>query len=325
MISQEAVTTKDQRTSREDRPRIAGLRTFIRDVGEGPPVLLINGLGAHTDMWVHLEQRLVGNRVVSFDAPGTGKSQTPLAPLTIPGLAWFAGKVLDHVGLDRADVLGYSMGGIVAQQLAIQSPHRVRRLVLVATSVGLGVIPGTLTTVLNLATPLRFHVPWVYRRTFAGLAGGRARHDPDWVRQHLHVRMEGAPSTMGYLNQLAAMVWTTLPWLAHVQHPALVVVGDDDPLIPLANGMLLTHRLPHARGFLAAGEGHMMLMDADSAVFGPIREFLAVEQHTDADAWRSGFCADDHQLQQAIEATFRQAQPWGAVSAIVRRLTPTSP
>lgn len=308
---------------RVSRPRIAGLRLLVREAGEGPAVLLINGLGAHTAMWAHLERRLVrhGHRVVSFDIAGSGESQTPPVPLTVPGLAWFSARVLDHVGVDQADVLGYSMGGIVAQQLAIQSPRRVRRLVLVATSVGIGVIPGNLATVLHLASPLRFYVPSLYRRTFASLAGGRARHDPEWVSEHLDVRLDSAPSALGYMTQLVGMTWSTLPWLSRVQHPVLVVAGDDDPLIPLANAMLLTHRLPRARGFLAQGEGHMMLMDGDSAALQPIQEFLTAEHHTDVDVWRHGFVADKDDVQRAVGATLRQAQPWGVVGAVVRRLT----
>ncbi len=310
--------TDESRVARTSHPRIDGIRTHVRDVGSGPVVLLVNGLGAHTRMWTNLEERLVGHRVVAFDAPGTGESQTPPTPLTIPALARFAVRVLDHVGVERADVLGYSMGGVVAQQLAVQSPQRVRRLVLVATSVGLGTVPGRLRVMLNLATPLRYRSPWVYRRTIAGLVGGRARTDPGWVEEHGEIRLSQAPTTRGYLSQLAGMTWTTLPWLGGVEHPALVVVGDDDPLIPVANALLLTNRLPHARGVVVAGEGHLMLMDERSAAFSPIEEFLGAERHDQTEVWQRGFVADDAQLEAAIRATRGQAQPWGVTGALLR-------
>jgi poly(3-hydroxyoctanoate) depolymerase len=310
--------TDEPRRARVTFPRIRGVRTHVRDVGEGPAVLLINGLGAHTRMWHNLEERLVGHRVVAFDAPGTGESQTPPTPLTIPVLARFATDVLDHVGVGRADVLGYSMGGVVAQQLAIQSPERVRRLVLVATSVGLGTVPGNLRVMLSIATPLRYKSPWVYRRTIAGLVGGRARTDPRWVEEHGEIRLSRAPTMRGYVSQLAGMTWSTLPWLGRVEHPALVVVGDDDPLIPVANALLLTNRLRHARGVVVEGEGHLMLMDEDSAAFEPITEFLGAARHEDASAWRRGFVADDAQLEAAIRATRGQAQPWGVSGAFLR-------
>lgn len=310
--------TREARPARVTFPRIGGLRTHVRDVGEGPAVLLVNGLGAHTRMWGHLEERLLGHRVISFDAPGTGESQTPPAPLTIPILARFAGRVLDHVGVDRADVLGYSMGGVVAQQMAVQSPGRVRRLVLVATSVGLGTVPGNLRVMLGIATPLRYMSPWVYRRTISGLVGGRARTDPAWVDRHGEIRLSQAPSVRGYFSQLAGMTWSTLPWLGRVQQPTLVVIGDDDPLIPVANALLLTNRLPEARGVVAPGEGHLMLMDEDSAAFEPIAEFLGAERHDATATWQRGFVADDAQLQAAIRATRGQAQPWGVTGAFMR-------
>src|SRR4051794_20910420 len=117
--------------------RVGGVRLHVREVGRGgPPVLLINGLGAHTAMWEHLEQALSGLHLIEFDAPGVGQSPAPPFPVTIPALAWLAKRVLEATGVNRADVLGYSMGGLVAQQLAISTPRLVRRLVLVATSCG---------------------------------------------------------------------------------------------------------------------------------------------------------------------------------------------
>src|SRR5438105_15774061 len=95
-----------------------GLWIHVREVGEGPPVLLINGVGASTAMWACLEEALAGFRVISFDAPGAGRSAAPLLPVSIPRVARLAALVLDATGVERADVIGYSMGGIVAQQLA---------------------------------------------------------------------------------------------------------------------------------------------------------------------------------------------------------------
>lgn len=303
-------------------PRLGGLRLHVRDVGEGPVVLLVNGLGAATPMWRHLEAKLVGRRVLSFDAPGTGQSQTSPVPVAIPTLAWLATKVLDHAGVDRADVLGYSMGGIVAQQLAAQDPDRVRRLVLVGTSVGLGTVPGTLGPMLNIATPLRYKYPWFYRRTIAGLAGGRARGDAAWVEAHGELRMRSTPSLLGYVSQVGAMTWTTLPVLSRITHPTLVVAGDDDPLVPPANAFLLTHRLPCARALILADEGHLMLMDDRSGAFAPIHDFLAADPVEASMAWQNGFVADDVALRSAIRGTRRQAQPWGVVGAALRGTFP---
>jgi len=126
------------RREHEESVRLSGNRLLVRDVGEGPPILLVNGLGAHTAMWATLESTLRDFRVISFDAPGAGRSPSPRLPMSLKRLARLATHVMDHFEVDRADVLGYSMGGMIVQQLCADAPERVRRAVLVATSPGVG-------------------------------------------------------------------------------------------------------------------------------------------------------------------------------------------
>lgn len=189
--------------TRERSLRLGGVRLNVREVGEGPPVLLINGIGTHTAMWAPLERALHGFHLVEFDAPGTGQSATPRHPVTIPALAWLAGRVLEAAEVERADLVGYSMGGLVAQQLAVSEPSLVRRLVLVGTSCGWGGVPGTLGPMLNIVTPLRYWSPDFYRRTIGNLAGGRARRDLEWVERHGKLRLLHPPTVRGYLGQVS--------------------------------------------------------------------------------------------------------------------------
>jgi poly(3-hydroxyoctanoate) depolymerase len=303
--------------------RIGGLRLHVRDVGDGPPVLLINGLGTHTAMWEPLERALGDFRILAFDAPGTGRSSTPPYPVTIPALAWLARSVLDRVGVERADVLGYSMGGLITQQLAVAAPERVRRLVFVGTSCGWGGVPGGLGPMLNIATPLRYWSPAFYRRTIGGMVGGRARHDREWVEQHGAMRLRHPPTASGYFGQVLSISgWSGLPLLHRIRQPALVVSGDDDPLVPAANAALLANRLGDARMLVAPGEGHLLLMDPQSAVLEPIRDFLAAGSLAEAPVWREAQVVSDEDARAAIAAARRQAQPWGAVSAMLRAAWP---
>jgi len=123
-------------------PLVPGLRVSMRVQGEGDPLLLINGMTRPLESWDPFTRELHGRTVVSFDAPGVGRSPTPLRPVSIAELAALAVAVLDAAGLDDADVLGFSHGGAVAQQLARDVPDRVRRLILVSTSCGVGATPG---------------------------------------------------------------------------------------------------------------------------------------------------------------------------------------
>jgi pimeloyl-ACP methyl ester carboxylesterase len=313
-------------SARERTVAIEGVDIHVRDVGEGPPVLLVNGLGAHTAMWQVLENALHGFRLIEFDAPGTGRSATPRMPLGVSGLARVAAGVLDAAGVERADVLGYSMGGIITQQLAVDAPDRVRRIVLVATSCGLGSVPSNTIAMLNIATPLRFMSPAFYNRTIGGMVGGRARHDTEWVREHGALRLRYAPSARGYFGQIVSMSgWSSLPKLSRISHPTLVVGGEDDPLSPPANALMLARALPQARALLAAGEGHLLLMDADSITHEPIRGFLAAPSLAQEPMWRNGWVVTDAEVRAAIPPARRQAQPLGAIGALARRAWPASP
>lgn len=257
---------------------LEGVRIHLREVGDGPPVLLINGLGANTGVWGTLEQALHGFRLIEFDAPGTGRSETPRQTPSIPDLARLATRVLDTVGVERADVLGYSLGGIVAQQLAVDAPDRVRRLVLVATGVGKGGVTGDARSLLHILVPVRYLSARLYASSIGDLTGGRARRDRAWAEAMSADRVQLPPRMRGYFGQLRSVSrWSGLPLLPHIEQPTLVVAGDDDPLTPIGNARLLADGIPNAELLVAPGEGHLMPVDPDSAVLEPIRRFLAAE------------------------------------------------
>lgn len=117
-------------------------------------------------------------------------------------------------------------------------------------------------------------------------------------------------------------MWTSLTLLHRISQPTLLVAGEDDPLVPPANALLLARRLQNARVLIAADEGHLLLMDPDSAVLEPIHEFLAAVSLDEAKVWQDAKVATDDDVRAAIAATRRQAQPWGLVSAVLRRLSP---
>ena len=305
----------------ERRARVGGTELLVRSIGEGPPVVLFNGIGAHVEMWRPLERALSGLRVVSFDAPGTGRSRALPVPATMGRLATLAEGLFDALGLERADVLGYSLGGALAQQFAVQAPERVRRLVLAATLPGWGGVPGELPALLALATPLRYRSRTYYERTAGTIAGGRARRDHAHVQRLWRDRSGHSPSLRGYAHQLVAgMLFSSLRWLERIRAPTLVLTGDDDPLVPVSNALLMASRIPRARVCLVRGEGHFLLLDDHSPALAAIGEFLTAERLDDAPAWRSAIQPDAAQLRQQLRADGLGALPWGAVSALVRQV-----
>jgi pimeloyl-ACP methyl ester carboxylesterase len=193
-------------------------------------------------------------------------------------------RTLQALGYDQVDVLGVSFGGVLAQQLAHQAPKRVRRLVLAATAAGvpfLGGVPGSPRALLALATPRRYQSPDYYRRIAGALYGGEARRDPDSLLHGSIARFSEAPSLVGYLEQLYAIsFWTGVPWLWHLRQPTLVLAGDDDPIVPVVNGKILTRIIPHARLEIIRGGGHLFLLERPTEIATLVADFLEVKRAT---------------------------------------------
>jgi hypothetical protein len=174
---------------------------------------------------------------------------------------------------------------------------------------------------LNVSTPLRYLNDDLYRRTIGQLAGGRARTDARWVDQHGEVRLRYRPSIRGYGKQVIALAgWSGLPILPEIGTSTLVVTGDDDPLTPVVNSMLMAHLLPEGRLVVIPGEGHLMLLDDHSAVHEKVREYFEAEDLTTAPVWLDASRVDDRQMKTALSGKGLQIQPWpwGPVGSYLR-------
>jgi len=268
--------SRDQATIRFVDVDGVRLRTSTR--GSGPPVLLITGIGASLDVGAPFERELAARRlqVISFDAPGVGQSTAYAWPRRMGGVAGTVRRMVEALGHRRVDVFGVSLGGVVAQQLAHQAPHLVHRLVLAATGPGLGGVPGSPRVLLSLSTPRRYYNPDYFRRTAGRIYGGIARHDPDALLHGSVARFVERPSMRGYLGQMYAITgWTSLPWLHRLRQPTLVLAGDDDPIVPLANGRILARRIPRASLHIVRGGGHLFLLERPAEVAALVADFLA--------------------------------------------------
>ena len=250
------------------------IRTSVR--GSGRPLLLVTGLGASLELAEPFERELAarGRQVISFDAPGIGGSTPYRSPRRMPGLVRTITGMLDALGYDEVDVFGVSLGGVVAQQLAKQAPHRVRGLVLAATAPGVGGMPGAPSALLHLTTPRRYRDPEHYLRIAGNIYGGMARTDPRRLLRTVVGRVR-PPSAIGYLGQLYAITgWSSMPWLHTLRQPTLVISGDDDPIIPLINGRILAWRIPDATLHVVRGGGHLFILERPADIAGLVTSFL---------------------------------------------------
>jgi len=305
----------------EDRVTLRGSKILVRSHGKGDPVLLINGVGSHTGMWRPIEDRWRDRQVISFDAPGVGRSPGRLVPTSIKGISEVALAVLDHLEIEQCDVLGYSLGGTVAQTLALNHPQRVRRLVLAATSCGYGLVPGRWSSVVHLYNPLRYYSKLYYQTTIGPMAGGQARNDPMFIERHGQLRRTHRPNVLGYYMQMAAISsWSSLGWLKDIQVPTLVVTGDDDPLIPPVNSYLLARRIPEARLLVSPGDGHLILFDSESPALARILEFLQADLLSDSATWGEALEVTEGDEKSALSQTAPGSFPFGLCHSAYRRL-----
>jgi poly(3-hydroxyalkanoate) depolymerase len=253
------------------------LRVAHRGKG-GTPLLLVHGIGAHIDMWGPLERVLGGREVIAFDAPGTGGSPSLTWPRRMDGLAEIVRDLIDTLGHEQVDVLGVSFGGALAQELARRYPDRVRRLILCSTSAGIVCVPPKPLALALVMTPARYYHPALFRFIMPRLAGGRTARDPSRLADQLEARLSRPPDLIGYVSQLyAASGWTSAHYLHRLSQPTLVIAGDDDRMIPLANARFLAHRIPDARLRVVRGGGHAFLLDEPESVVEDIDAFLDQE------------------------------------------------
>jgi len=255
-----------------------GHRIHVVDSGRGEPLLLVPGLGNNVDMWKPFMDQFRERRIVRLEAPGTGLSSTPAQPVRIPELSDMLAAILDECCIEWADVVGFSYGGAVAQQFAHDHPARVRRLVLAATFCGVGSVPGSQAAMMSLATPLRYYSPSYYNRTAQMTSGGVTGRDSSVRHWMIQERRRHPPSSVGYTMQLLGILgWSSRSFLHEIPHETLVICGDDDPLVPVANGRMLASLIPRAQLEVVERGGHLLLWDDAKNVSRRIRRFLNSE------------------------------------------------
>jgi poly(3-hydroxyalkanoate) depolymerase len=252
------------------------LRVAVRPGGRRRvPLLLINGIGASLDLLQPFVDELEPSlEVIRFDPPGVGGSALPAFPYRFSGLCRLIAGMLSELGYDSVDVLGISWGGGVAQHFAAFHRDRCRRLVLVSTATGALMVPAKPAVLIRMATPRRYADRGYLERVAPLLYGGTARTDPARVAAAMHAHSR-VGSSRGYLLQLGAGAgWTSLPFLPLLRQRTLVMSGDDDPIIPLANARLMRRLIPDSRLHVYPG-GHLGLVTEAAELAPVVDEFLA--------------------------------------------------
>jgi 3-oxoadipate enol-lactonase len=246
----------------------------IEEGAPGEPVMMIMGLAASARMWYRLVPWLrPRHRVILLDNRGTGHSERVRGRLTMAGLAADAMAVLDDAGVASAHVIGASMGGMIAQHIALDHRDRVRSLVLACTTPGgrSGAPPwrmlaaSTLRPLLGSRRTFPLVAPLLY-------ASETRRERPDRLREDLERRIQDSTSAITMYAQMGAIAGhDTRARLAELEGlPTLVVHGLEDSLIPPDRARDLARLIPGAQLELIPACGHILGTDAEEATAGAI-------------------------------------------------------
>ncbi len=258
--------------------RTNGIDLFYEVQGEGAPLLLIAGFACDHAIWSLVVPALAAyRRVIVFDNRGVGQSSGGDCPLSINQMAEDAVALLNAIGVGPVDVAGHSMGGLIAQELAIAHPERARSLLLLSACSQLderskAIIDswGDLPRLVDAVTMTRLILPWMYTSAFFERLGAIEQVITEILNSPF------LPGAQGIFHQCRAISdYHYSMGLAELSCPTLVVAGREDILIPLALSEQLARTIRGARLMVLEATGHGMLIESPGAVAKAILDFLS--------------------------------------------------
>jgi len=260
--------------------KVNGIDLYYEAQGEGEPLLLIMGYGSNSGHWFVILPRLAARfKTITFDNRGAGRSGKPEAPYTADMMVGDAVGLLDALGIESAHVFGVSMGGMIAQEIALRHPSRVKKLVLGCTSCGgnhaIGSTPEAKAFLFNPERAklsdeerARSTVPWLWNQDFID------KH-PEAVERYVKTTTQYPTPVHGYMSQANfVLLHDTYERLPQIEIPALVMTGARDRLIPPQNSRILASRIKGAELAVFEQAGHGFISDTADESSERIIRFL---------------------------------------------------
>jgi len=254
------------------------LKMYYEVHGEGEPLLLIRGLGSTCDGFKAQVEGLSPHfRVISFDNRCVGRTDQPQQAFTIADMADDTAALLDSLDVESAHVFGVSLGGMVAQELALRHPARVRRLVLACTHAGPRTAARSPEWAVRLFDESRDMPRADALKHSVRLLFARKTIDerPELIEETLAVMANNNQPKSSYLLQLGAvMQHDTFDRLAQITHPTLVLTGTEDTLVDPDNSRLMAERIPGARVLEFEDTGHVFFTEKAAEVNRALVDFF---------------------------------------------------
>ena len=266
---------------------VRGRPVNVLDIGDGPVVVFLHGLSGCWQNWLQSIPPLAADhRVIAIDLPGFGESPMPADPISVSGYARIVAELLDALGVDRATIVGNSMGGFIGCEMAIRFPARVERLVLVAAA-GLSLRHmrherkrGLRARAENL---LFFGLGRLSGRTDLVVRSRRLRRGllllvvahPERLPGPLILEQAHGAGKPGFGDALDAMTaYPIRDRLGEIACPSLIVWGEEDRLVPVRDAAEFEWLIPDARKVLYADTGHMVMLERPARFNADVRSFI---------------------------------------------------
>ena len=264
---------------------VNGNRVNYVEMGQGPPLVFVHGLAGCWQNWLeNIPHFARTRRVIAVDLPGFGESELPQDDISIPGYGRFVDAFLGEIGVERAPLVGNSMGGFICAEVAVSHPSRVEKLVLVSAA-GLMTVPRSKLALAKRVAPM-FHYGaaraigrrehWVrrrgMRRTFLY---GVATH-PDLLQPELCFEIASGGGKPGFLDAFAAVLdYDFRDRLSDVSHPTLIIWGRQDKIVPVGGAHEYERLISDSRKVIYEDTGHVPMIERPHLFNHQLEEFLS--------------------------------------------------
>ena len=258
--------------------RVNGIQIYYEEQGGGDPVLLIQGLGYPSGMWfLQIPDLSQHFRTIIFDNRGVGRSDKPDEEYFVSLMASDAIELLRALGIGKAHLVGISLGGYIAQEMCLQQPDRVDRLVLMATTCGGPEYLELTKDLWNATAALRIlPADEMIRKGMAlAAAPGFAQRRPELIEWGVRVRLENLQPLYALNRQASAAYLFDSKGRAHlIRCPTLILAGAQDRVMPPELTRVLARIIPKARLKVYPDAGHLLFLEKAQEINQEIIDFL---------------------------------------------------
>lgn len=248
--------------------------------GSGEPVMLIEGFTRVKESWrLQVEGLMKDFKIVTFDNRGVGETTVPTEPFTIADMAADTVGLMDALGIDSAHIFGVSMGGLIAQILALDYSDRVKKIALGCTTHGgrhavqpakdvMDVLAKASDATIPAEENIRMRVPIIFSQRFI-------REEPERLEEFIQSSLQFMPTPEGAAGQMGALsIFNVKRRLGEIQCPVLVITGSDDRMMPPENSRLLYEGIAGAELYMVDGAGHSFYFEKADEVNRVLIDFF---------------------------------------------------